>query len=360
VTIVDDFWAWYDQIWGKRGHITNFVQTVKAMNTEEIVESYWKDQTDDTRADPGAISAYNAAKNRVAGNHSGMNNPLYPLMLTLLDDWKGKVAKYDMSDPKDADKKLAGLAADVMAMSASAGLVELFCGAFPDGEGTVASAKVSQMMAWIGAGAVVTAVAHDPVKIGLLRPYQDLLEAQFRNRRPEERMLLLAYSKQKISKAKYDNEIAKWGYSQEFTDIMAESSYRGLTFSNLMSIAKQGLLDRNMAVASLQQYGMKQLYIDAAVTVLMNANQQATDKAQAAALTASNGAPLKEKDLTVSQIQSAYQNLLMDRGAAQNMILALGYSMDEAKILLDLAELRRKLPSAATLKKLTLAEYVKA
>jgi hypothetical protein len=72
------------------------------------------------------------------------------------------------------------------------------------------------------------------------------------------------------------------------------------------------------------------------------------------------GAPAKERDLTVSQIQQAYQNLLLDRAKAQNMILTMAYSLDEAKILLDLAELRRKLPGAATLKRLTLMDYEKA
>jgi hypothetical protein len=50
----------------------------------------------------------------------------------------------------------------------------------------------------------------------------------------------------------------------------------------------------------------------------------------------------------------------MDRARAQNMILGLGYQMDETKILLDLAELRRKLPSATSLKRLPLSDYEKA
>jgi hypothetical protein len=83
-------------------------------------------------------------------------------------------------------------------------------------------------------------------------------------------------------------------------------------------------------------------------------------KREAYILKQTTSAPAKERDLTVSQIQQVYQNLLMDRAHAQNAMLTLGYSYDEAKILLDLAEMRRKLPSAQTLKKLTLTDYEKA
>ncbi len=246
MTIVDDFWTWVDSIWGKRAAVNNFIRFVQGLNTEESLEKYWMNQSDDTRADPDAKAAYEAQKALAAGHHSASLNPLQPLIQGMLDQWKENVAKYDMEDPVKADEKLAGLAADVLAMSAAAGVIELSLGAWPNGEGTVASTKVSDLMGWLGFGAVVTAVAHDPVKVGLLRPYQDSLEAHFRNRRPGDADLFTAYQQRSLSSTKiedvssisdelmtkietendayYDREIAKWGYSEYFSNALKDAA----------------------------------------------------------------------------------------------------------------------------------------
>ncbi len=420
------FLEWYDSIWGKRGSIDNFVLTVQAMNSEEMLTNYWQSQNQTTRDDPGAKAAYEAQRILVTGKHAGIENPLKPLILGMLNDWKEKLTKYDLDDPTKADEKLAGLAADVMAISASAAVIELALGAFPNDEGTVAAMKVSQLMGWLGFGAVVTAVAHDPVKIGLLRPYQDTLEAHFRNRRPDSGDLFLAYQQRSLSSTKiedvdkitdtlmntieaenekfYDNEIAKWGYSEIFSNALKDASTKTLSFGNLMALAKQGRLNRGMAIYSLWGYGLDRRLMKSALDSLDQANSisnyegfraqiepayiegivseddlvdywnkisvpddvQAAmlprfrKKHQAYTLKMATGAPAKEKDLTVSQIQSAYQNKLIDRAKAQNNIITIGYNLEEAKILLDLAEMRRKLPGAQTLKRLTLTDYEKA
>lgn len=426
MSIVDDFWLLVDNIWGKHGAISNFTQTVQSFNTEESLDNYWKAQSDSVRKDPGAMSAYNAQKARVTGKHAGIENPLTPLIMKMLNDWKDKVAQYEIEDPANADEKLAGLAADVMSMSAAAGVVELALGAFPDGEGTVASTKVSQLMGWLGFGAVVTAVAHDPVKIGLLRPYEDLLEAQFRNRRPMDNALFHAYQQRSLSatriddvnkitdtlmnqietenEAYYDREIAKWGYSVYFSNALKDSATRTMSFSNLMALAKQGKLNRGMAIFSLWGYGLDKRLMQSALEALDQTNETANytgfraqieaafvegaitesalvefwgklhipadvqalmlphykKKQNTYAIQQAKTAAGVQRDLTVSQLQQAYQNKLMDRATTQNHILSLGYDMDEAKVLLDLAELRRKLPSAHTLKKLPLSDYEKA
>ncbi len=59
-------------------------------------------------------------------------------------------------------------------------------------------------------------------------------------------------------------------------------------------------------------------------------------------------------------MQLAYQDDLIDRAKALASIISLGYSKEETDILLNIAELRRKTPSAAKLKKLTLTDYEKA
>lgn len=73
-----------------------------------------------------------------------------------------------------------------------------------------------------------------------------------------------------------------------------------------------------------------------------------------------SAATSKERELTVSQVQQAYEAGLLERAKAQNMILLLGYSLDEAKVLLDLADTRKKLPGASKLKRLPLTDYEKA
>ena len=56
---------------------------------------------------------------KVAGVHAGIENPLKPVILGMLKDWKERVAKYDIENPEKAGEKLAGLAADVLAISAA-------------------------------------------------------------------------------------------------------------------------------------------------------------------------------------------------------------------------------------------------
>jgi len=426
VAIVSDFLDWIDRVWGKQGAIQGAVQTMPAFVSIESLESYWKLLPPDVQEEPAVKALYLQRKLDLAGIHAGIENPLKPVILGFLNDWKAAVAKYDLDDPTKADEKLASLAADVLALSAAAGTVELALGAFPNDMGTVASMKVSQAMGWLGVGAVVTAVAHDPVKIGLLRPYQDSLEAHFRNRRPGDQALFTAYQQRSLSATKitdvnlitdaqmtqiegeneayYDREISKWGFSEYFSNALKDASTKTLSFGNLMALAKQGRLNRGMAIYSLWGYGLDRKLMTTALDALDQANEVANyegfraqiepayiegsideaslldywrklhipqdvqnlmlprfrKKREAYALKQTQGAPGKERDLTVSQIQQAYQNLLMDRAHAQNQILTLGYSLDETRILLDLAEMRRKLPSAQTLKRLPLTDYEKA
>jgi hypothetical protein len=417
---------WIDKIWGTRGQIQSANQTMPAFSAIESLENYWKSLPEEVKNDPTVKALYQQRKVELEGIHAGIENPLKPVILGMLTDWKEKVAKYDLEDPKDADKKLAGLAADVLGISATVGVVELALGVFPNGQGTVASTKVSDLMGWLGFGAVVTAVAHDPVKVGLLRPYQDSLEAHFRNRRPGDSDLFTAYQQRSLSATKiddvnaisdtlmtqiesendayYDREIAKWGYSEYFSNALKDAATKTLSFGNLMALAKQGRLNRGMAIFSLWGYGLDRRLMKIALDALDQANETANyegfraqiepafiegsideaslldywgklhipqdvqglmiprfrKKREAYLLKQTTGAPAKERDLTVSQLQQAYQNQLMDRAHAQNAMLTLGYNLEEVKILLDLAEMRRKLPSAQTLKKLPLTDYEKA
>lgn len=426
MTVVDDFWNWFDKVFGKRGDITNFVQTVKAMQKPEMIESYWKEQTESTRADPGAIAAYKAAKQHADENWDE-RDALEKFIANSLDDWMETIQKYETSDPEKAKANLVKLSSDVMKIAAASATVDLALGAIPTlSAGPASSANTKQLLAWLGVGAVITAVAHDPVKIGLLRPYQDSLEQTFRNRRPDDFSLFQAYKTRELSPVKiedlsklddkemdrieadndavYFKEISKWGYSEWFATALSRSATQTLNFSQLTALARQGLLTRGMAIYSLWGQGLDRVVMKPALDALMVQNRisnyegfraqiepayiegivseselvdywnkiNVPGDVQAAMLPRfrkkrdayltkqTQGAPAKERDLTVSQIQQGYQNQLMDRAHAQNAMLTLGYSLDEVKILLDLAEMRRKLPSAQTLKRLTLTDYEKA
>lgn len=343
-----------------------------------------------------------------------------------LDAWLKTIESYDMKDPAKAKENLVKLTGDVMKVAAGTAAIDFTMGLWPNGEGTISSMNTKQLLAWLGVGAVVTAVAHDPVKIGMLRPYQDLLEATFRNRRPGDIALFQAYKTRELSPAKvedlskltdqrmdeiekenddyYFREIAKWGYSELFATALSRSATVTLNFSQLTALARQGLLTRGLAIYSLWGQGLDRVVMKPALDALMKQNEMASyegfrsmiepsyvegdiseddlgaywdriavpkdvqawviprmrKKREAYLLKQKTGAAVKERDLTVSQIQQAFQNLLTDRAHAQNMILSMGYSLDEVKILLDLAELRRKLPGAATLKRLPLSDYEKA
>jgi hypothetical protein len=349
------------------------------------------------------------------------------LLTGSLNTWLDTIKKYEASDPAQAKENLIKLSADVMTLAASSAAVDYTLGTVPTASlGPASAANTKQILTWLGVGAVVTAVAHDPVKIGLLRPYQDSLEQTFRNRRPDSGDLFLAYQQRSLSSTKiedvnaitdtlmtqienenekfYDTEISKWGYSELFSNALKDSSTKTLSFGNLMALAKQGRLNRGMATYSLWGYGLDRRLMKIALEALDQANEIANyegfraqiepayvegdideaslldywkklhipadvqglmlprfQKRRAAfALKQNPGATSIERDLTVSQIQQGYQNLLMDRGTAQNQIITLGYSWDEAQVLLDIAEQRRKLPAAQVLKRLTLSDYEKA
>ena len=424
--IGNKIFSWIESIWGKRGDINNFIQTVPAMNNEEMLTRYWTSQSSTTRADPSAIAAYQAQADKVKGIHATIEDPLKKFISGALDDWLKVIEKYSQGDETTAKENLAKLSAHVIEIAGATASIDYMAGLAPNGLGVASSTNTKQLLAWLGFGAILAAVAHDPVKIGLLRPYQDSLEMTFRNRRPDSGDLFLAYQQRSLSTTKiedvnaitddlmskiesenekfYDTEISKWGYSVIFSNALKDAATKTLNFSQLSALARQGLYSRGLGIFSLWGAGLDRRLMKPALDALDQQNRisnyagfraqiepayvegsitenDLTDywkkinvpadviaamlprfrkKREAYILKETTGAPAIERNLTVSQIQAAYQNKLMERGPAQNAILTLGYSTDEVKILLDLAELRRKLPAAQTLKRLPLSDYEKA
>ncbi len=362
----------------------------------------------------------------IDGRTKNIEDPLQAIIHAMLDEWQKETAKSLLEDPAKAGETLSKLSARIIEVSGSALAIEMAAGALPNTEGTVASLKVRQLMGWLGFGAVISAVAHDPVKIGLLRPYQDALEAKFRNKRPDHVEVLKAYQQRSLSPTRIDDvntiddalmdrveqensvaldaEMAKHGYSQGFIEIMKDAETKALTFSNLAQLARMGHYSRPLATFSLWGYGLDRRLMKAALDTLdrMNVSSQyegframiepsyvdgsieesdliwywdqirvpkdiqdkvlprmrkAREKALAKAAKDVVG---KEKDLTVSQLTTAYVDGLVSREKAKDDIIRLGYDATETEILLKIADTRRKTPSAAKLKRLPLSDYEKA
>lgn len=420
------FLDWLKETWFD---ITNFArvrdQLVNAKSVEEI-DRVWASLTDREKTIYDMKDVYEGQKKSQGAFDFLSGDPVKELMSKALDEWLEVIKKYDAADPAKARDNLVHISADVMKISAGVAVSEVALSKLPWLDGEVIAGMSRRTLSWLGFGAVLNAVAHDPVKIGILRPYQDTLEQTFRNRRPDSGDLFLAFQQRSLSSTKiedvekitdaqmnqieaenekfYDTEISKWGYSEIFSNALKDASTKTLSFGNLMALAKQGRLNRGMAIYSLWGSGLDRRLMKVALDSLEQANRIANyegfraqiepayiegsvseadlvdywtkinvpgdvqsvmlprfrKKREAYTLKMSTGAAPKERDLTVSQIQTAYQNNLIDRAHAQNAIITVGYSLDETKILLDLAEMRRKLPGALKLKRLTLTDYEKA
>jgi hypothetical protein len=426
MTIVDDFWNWIQNIISTNRKLNDATQSLRKTTNQEELDSVWNALPDDMKSSGGPKLEYDIQKKIFELKASGLD-PLEMLLTSSLKKWLELIKKYETKDPEQAKANLVKLSADVMELTAASAAIDMGLSLIPTtSAGPASAANTKQVLSWLGVGAVVAAVAHDPVKIGLLRPYQDSLEQTFRNRRPGDADLFTAYQQRSLSSTKiedvnaisdvvmkqietendayYDSEISKWGYSEYFSNALKDAATKTLSFGNLMALAKQGRLNRGMAIFSLWGYGLDRRLMKIALEALDQANETANyegfraqiepayiegaideaslldywkklhipqdvqflmiprfrKKREAYLLKQTTTAPAKERDLTVSQIQQGYQNQLMDRAHSQNAMLTLGYSMDEVKILLDLAEMRRKLPSAQTLKRLPLTDYEKA
>lgn len=266
--------------------------------TREELEASYNAMDVIQRTSPGAKIAYQMQLAALDVKEGKLTGPAQKLILSMLDEWVENVQQYDLKDPAKAKETLAALSADIMTISGSALGLELALGAGPNNQGPVTKSTVSELMAWLGFGAVVTAVAHDPVKIGLLRPYQDQLEATFRNRRPDDFGLFQAYRTRELSPTKvadldklndeamdaveaenesiYQREIAKWGYPQFYADALARSATTTLNFASLNALARQGLLTRGYAIYNLWGIGLDRAAMKGALDALMAQNRMSS------------------------------------------------------------------------------------
>jgi hypothetical protein len=260
------------------------------------LEIRWQQIPEDVQKNEGVANAYTSSKAALLKGGPLLVDPLAKFIQNALQEWKKATGDLKGMDPAAAEKKLAEMTAAAIEVFGAATLIDLALGAVPTTtEGVVSSNATRGMLTALGVGAVIAAFSHDPVKIGLLRPYQDNLEATFRNRRPDDNALFQAYRTRELSpievadvrnltdaemdRVEVDNdrvwnrEIQYWGYSEEFAGALSRSATRTPTFGNLMALARLGLMDRGLAIYSLWGYGMDKVTMPALLDGLEAINE---------------------------------------------------------------------------------------
>lgn len=424
--IIGDFLTWLTDTWQAVSSYSDIRASFLAATSVAELNLVWDALPEMTRNDKSVSSSYVAVRKQLETRKLSSEGLLNDFMAKALDAWLIKIKEYETKDPEQARKNLVRLTGDVMTTAAATAGIDMLLGTLPNDMGTVSATNTKEIMKWLGMGAVITAVAHDPVKIGLLRPYQDSLEQTFRNRRPDDNALFQAYRTRELAPEKvedlsklddtvmnrveadndriYNQEISRWGYSVDFATALSRSATRTLSFADLRALANVGYFDRGLSIYSLWGYGLDRVVMKPALDALSIMRDRASysgfrsliepsyidgylSEADLLAYWTKSGIPAdvqtwilprmrarreaalvkgkgetvtKEKDLTVSQIQLAYQEELVDRAKATADIISLGYAKEDTDILLNISELRRKTPSSAKLKKLPLADYEKA
>ena len=286
----ESFMKWYESIWGHDGQVQSAVRTIKDIPLPEMLDKYYNDLPENVRTDPAVVTSYMARLDEVAGVKQDLRDPLAKFIEGALKDWVAKVGNLEGTTPEESTAKLADISAKVLEMFAASAAIDIGLGMLPNGAGEASTNNSKELLKWLGFGAVLAAVAHDPVKIGLLRPYQDHLEATFRNRRPEYVGILNAYRQRSLSTtvvtdtdsitdelmdtieqendANMDFYGAQWGYPQKWITIEKDASTKAMTFGNLMAMARLGYYDRGMSIFSLWTFGIDRRLMKSALKAI--------------------------------------------------------------------------------------------
>ncbi len=275
---LDDFMTWVDNLGLRNAQVNATIATMKIIETEDVLDEQYNNLRESVRNDPTVQAMYITRKSQVKGKKSGSLDPVAEFIEGALDKWVSAVG--DLSDitPEKSKEKLADISAKVIELFGASAAIDYVAGSMTMSGGDASSKNTKELLKWLGFGAVLAAVAHDPVKIGLLRPYQDHLEATFRNRRPEYVGILNAYKQRSLSttvvedtdkitdelmdtietenNANMDFYGAQWGYPQKWITIEKDAATKAMTFGNLMAMARLGYYDKGMSVFSLWTFGI--------------------------------------------------------------------------------------------------------
>jgi len=284
------FLDWLRDTWSGITHNTTVLTGLDAPKTIEELDAYWNSLSDTDRALPGMQQHYESRKRNINIFQIISDDPVKQLTSAALDQWLEVIKKYENLSPEQARDNLKTLTADVMKISGSVTAAEVILTKNPWFDGEVIAGMSRRTLSWLGFGAVISAIAHDPVKIGILRPYQDSLEQTFRNRRPDDYALFQAYRTRELSPIKiedlsklteaemkrveddndkiYFEQISRWGYSEAFAQSLSRSATRTLNFSQLVTLARAGIYDKGLAIYSLWGDGLDHVVMPAALTAI--------------------------------------------------------------------------------------------
>ena len=298
--MLESFYKWYESIWGDLAQVDSTVKIMETTTDSDFLDNYWNSLNTSMKNNATVQSAYMANVDRLAGKKKNVldpftgfisgalskamsfadeNDPIAAGVDVALTGWINSIHSLEGVSPEVSQKKISLITARMMELFGASAALDMIAGAVPaTTEGDVSSRNTKALLKALGFGAVFAAVAHDPVKIGLLRPYQDHLEATFRNRRPEYVGILNAYRQRSLSTTVVTNtdEItdelmdtietenntnmdfygAQWGYPEKWITIEKDASTKAMTFGNLMAMARLGYYDRGMSIFSLWTYGL--------------------------------------------------------------------------------------------------------
>ncbi len=285
---LDDTWDWFQKVTGMPQQSQAAIDHMRKIKVPDELEEFWKGLADTQKNDYNVLMAY---KKRQSELSPISIDPVAGFIEERLKDWVEYTKTFSDVTPENAQKTLSELSAKVIEIFAASAAIDMALAAIPTTtEGVASSANTKEWVKWLGFGAVIAAVAHDPVKIGILRPYQDSLEATFRNRRPEYTGILNAYRQRSLStipitdinditdelmdKVEADNIRnmdtygAQWGYPDKWITIDKDAATRAMTFGNLSSMARMGHYDRKLAIFSLWTYGLDRRLMYAGLNAL--------------------------------------------------------------------------------------------
>lgn len=269
---------WLETMWLSVSRISSERDMLYKANSPEELLTAWNSIPPVDQADRDMLALYQKRQGDLGMISRTLKDPLAQFIEGAMTSWVNAVG--DLSDitPEKSKEKLAEISAKVIELFGASAAIDYLAGTLTLSGGDASSNNTKELLKWLGFGAVLAAVAHDPVKIGLLRPYQDHLEATFRNRRPEYMGIINAYRQRSLSttvvmdtdqitdalmdtiesenNANMDFYGAQWGYPQKWITIEKDAATKAMTFGNLMAMARLGYYDRGMSIFSLWTYGI--------------------------------------------------------------------------------------------------------
>lgn len=280
--------------------------------SEEELDKMWAGFTEEQKGNPATQNLYDTLKEIYSKRNKDIVDPFTEIIAGWIDVVKDITSRYKLDDPENAFENATKMAKEILALNTIIQAIEFSLGALPNDMGTVAATKVRSMWTWLGFGAIINAVAHDPVKIGVLRPWMRTIEATYRNRSLDQRDAMEAYIQRSLSESRVvddpsipeggelrdvdgkqvrfydlakitdadmdaievendamlDLTMAQYGTTPWGVSVMQDYATRSLSFGNLSQLARMGHHQKDIALFSLWGYGLDRRLMKRALEAL--------------------------------------------------------------------------------------------